>query len=223
MCRFQTMHVFINIQAWKCNNPISTPFNLNTTSLSLRSEDEERPAWTRVTVAAPAQCRRYQRRAQQLTCTLLSGSSGQHSNVGVNLTPMRKLRLGVLVKLLEVTWQFSSLTRIASSSDCTLLPPSGASETGYRTCLRGGHTPGPYTTSCFGSEQVARPRPISKDPSGDRRTMQKDKRASPASPRDTERKKSPPNTNPNLPQLLPHGLVTNSTVGLFLKSLVCHC
>lgn len=25
-CRFQTMHVYINIRAWKCNNPISTSF-----------------------------------------------------------------------------------------------------------------------------------------------------------------------------------------------------
>lgn len=63
MCRFQTMHVYINIHAWQCNNPISTPFNLNTTGLSLRSEDKERPARIRVTkatsssvLALPAQC-----------------------------------------------------------------------------------------------------------------------------------------------------------------------
>lgn len=63
MCRFQTMHVYINIHAWKCNNPISTPFNINTTGLSLRSEAEERPAWIRVTrattssvLALPVQC-----------------------------------------------------------------------------------------------------------------------------------------------------------------------
>lgn len=45
------MHVYVNIRAWKCNNPISTPFNLNTTGLSLRSEDEEMPALIRKTMA----------------------------------------------------------------------------------------------------------------------------------------------------------------------------
>lgn len=112
MCRFQTMHVYVNIRAWKCNNPISTPFNLNTTGLSLRSEDEERPAWVRVTTATTSSVLAFPAQCPAAEVHLISGSSQQHSNVAMNLIPMRKLWLRMLIKLLKVTWQFSRRTRI---------------------------------------------------------------------------------------------------------------